>query len=114
MPVLSIGLVVGAVAGAVVAGGSLDAGFPVEVAIVRGVIGFMAVAVVGYLGELVVVTAPPRPREVKQPASQEAGAHEASGQAAAPRLIAGARALDESPDEESNADEADVDLRPAA
>ena len=113
MPVLSIGLVIGAVIGAFVAGGSLDAGFPVEVAIVRGVIGFMAVAVAGYLGELVVVTAPPRPRQV-EPASREAGGREASEQAAAPRLIAAARALDDSPDEASNADEAGVERRPAA
>lgn len=113
MPVLSIGLVVGAVIGAFVAGGSLDAGFPVEVAIVRGVIGFMAVAVVGYLGELVVVTAPRRPRAV-EPASRDAGAREAAERTAAPRLIAAARALNDSPDEQSNAEEADVDLRPAA
>lgn len=115
MPVLSIGLVVGAVLGAFVAGGSLDRGFPVEVAIVRGVVGFMAVAVVGYLGELVVVTAPAK-REAEKPAERagEREARSAPEQAAAPRLIAAARSLDNSNDEESNADDADVDLRPAA
>ncbi|MFA7250109.1 MAG: hypothetical protein WC273_10820 [Dehalococcoidia bacterium] len=62
MAFLQMGLIIAAVAGAFVAGGALDAGFPVEVAIVRGAVAFMAVAFAGYLGELVIVTAPRRER----------------------------------------------------
>lgn len=42
------------------------AGFPPEIAIVRGVLAFMAISFVGYLGELVVVTAPPPARPSQQ------------------------------------------------
>ncbi|MGE3855638.1 MAG: hypothetical protein AB7G21_01625 [Dehalococcoidia bacterium] len=111
MAVLSIGLVVGAVSGAFVAGGALDRGFPIEVALVRGAVAFMALAFVGYLGELVVVTAPPRERAADRPTTDDAKAPtEAPERAAAPRLIAAARSVDE----DSNADDADVDVRQAA
>jgi hypothetical protein len=61
MPVLRIGLLLGALGFLYVSWASYDAGFPVEVALVRGVLSFMAVGFVAYLGELVVATAPPRP-----------------------------------------------------
>ncbi|MEI7925032.1 MAG: hypothetical protein WCI61_02405 [Chloroflexota bacterium] len=119
MTILSIALVVGAVVGAFVVGGAIDRDFPAEVALVRGALAFMAVAFVGYLGELVVVTAPKRDRAAeKKPAPAEhpedAGALETKtepqARPAPPRLMAPAPATDE----DSNEDDADVDLRPAA
>lgn len=46
---------------------STSAGYPVEVAMLRGLVVFMGVSFVAYLGELVVATAPPprRPRRVE-------------------------------------------------
>lgn len=113
MPFLSMALVIAAIAGAFVTGGALDRGFPVEVSIVRGALAFMAIAFAGYLGELVVVTAPRRERAtVKQPAQSEEPqeSHEPAARQTAPRLIAPAPLVDE----DSNEDDADVELRPAA
>lgn len=61
MPILRIGLLLGALGFLYVSWASYDAGFPVEVALVRGVLSFMALGFVAYLGELVVATAPPVP-----------------------------------------------------
>ena len=52
---------------------SILAGFPSEIAIVRGVLAFMAISFVGYLGELVVVTAPPPARLSRQDEADAAG-----------------------------------------
>lgn len=41
---------------------SLGAGYPMEVATLRGLLAFMASGTVAYLAELVVMTAPPRAR----------------------------------------------------
>ena len=38
----------------------LGAGFPVELALVRAVLAFMAVSFVAYVGELIIATAPPQ------------------------------------------------------
>lgn len=62
MAFLKLGLVLGAVTGAFVVGGALDQGFPIEVALLRGAAACMVVSFAGYLGELIVVTAPPRMR----------------------------------------------------
>lgn len=113
MPFLSVALVIAAVSGAFVSGGAIDRGFPVEVAMVRGVIAFMAVAFAGYLAELVVVTAPRRERTAgRQPAPTEDSEEpdEPAARQATPRLIAPAPLVDE----DSNEDDADVELRPAA
>jgi hypothetical protein len=112
VPFLSMALVIGAVSGAFVTGGALDRGFPVEVAMVRGAVAFMAIAFAGYLGELVVVTAPRR-EQTRKPAVPAADAeepHEPAARQTAPRLIASAALVNE----DSNQDDADVDLRPAA
>ena len=58
MPLLQVGLVVATIVCLFVAGGALDRGFPIEVALARGLAAFIAVSFMGYLGELVVVTAP--------------------------------------------------------
>ena len=62
------GLLMGAVVCLFVVGGSIEHGYPIEVATVRGLVGFMGVSLLAYVGELVVATAPPRPREVRTPA----------------------------------------------
>jgi len=107
MVMLSIALVIAAIVGAFVAGGALDRGFPVEVAIVRGAVAFALIAFTGYLSELVVVTAPPKPRA--QPAPKAAGAAEPQAPPAPPQLIAPVQQADP-----VNEEDADVDLRPAA
>ncbi len=55
-------LVLGTVACVVVTGGSLQFGYPIEVAIARGLVAFIGLSIVGYLAELVVATAPPPAR----------------------------------------------------
>ena len=59
------GLLLGAVVCLFVVGGSIDHGYPIEVAAVRGLVGFMGVSLLAYVGELVVATAPPRPRKAR-------------------------------------------------
>ena len=69
MLVMRLGLLIAAAGfvGATVA--SMQAGYPPEQALVRGLLSFMALSFVGYLGELVVVTAPPP--EVVAPAEPD-------------------------------------------
>lgn len=64
---MRLALMLGGIAALYVAGASWSAGYPPEMAVVRGVLSFMAVSFIGYLAELVVVTAP-------AVASDEAGA----------------------------------------
>ncbi|MEX1022292.1 MAG: hypothetical protein WD058_04000 [Dehalococcoidia bacterium] len=52
---------------------SAGAGYAIEVAMLRGLVAFMALAFVAYLGEIVVMTAPPaRRKAVELPAAQAA------------------------------------------
>jgi hypothetical protein len=60
---MKLGLIAGALSTVLVSWLSLEAGFPPEAAILRGLVAFMAVTFVGYLGELVVATAPRVPGE---------------------------------------------------
>lgn len=57
MAMLTLALFLGACAFLYVSWASWVGGFPPEVAVVRGVLGFMAVAVLGFIAELTVVTA---------------------------------------------------------
>ncbi len=82
MVILRVGLVVGALAFLYVAWASWSAGYPPEVASVRGIVAFIAVVIVGYVGELIVATAP----VVMPQAAQDADA--ASEAAAAPAVAA--------------------------
>jgi len=59
MPILRIGLIVGSLGFLYVTWASNQAGYPIEVALVRGVLAFMALSFVAYLGELVLATSPP-------------------------------------------------------
>ena len=58
MVLLEVSLVIATSVCFFVAGGALDRGFPIEVALARGLVAFIAVSFMGYLGELVVSTAP--------------------------------------------------------
>lgn len=72
MLVLRAGLYVAGVGALFTAWASLGAGYPAEVAILRGLVAFMAMSVLGYAGEIVVATAPPaRRREATVQAEAE-------------------------------------------
>jgi hypothetical protein len=74
MVILGAGLYLSAGLGALATWLSLGAGYPMEVAAVRGLLAFMAVGFVAYIAELVVMTAPP-------PAVRTAAAHEGADDA---------------------------------
>lgn len=87
MVILRLGLIVGSLAFLYVGWASWSAGYPPEVASVRGVVAFMAVTIVAYFGELVVATAP----EQHQPAASSTDrSTPATAGAAAPAAPAGA------------------------
>lgn len=67
MVVLKLGLYLAAAAWAWVSWASWSAGYPQEVALLRGMVAFGAVSLLAYAGELVVATAPP----IAQDASNE-------------------------------------------
>ena len=84
MAILQLGLIVGALCFLYVVWASWSAGYPPEVASLRGVVAFGAVAIVAYVGELIVVTAPG--------GEQQAAQHAAESGAAAPATAASASA----------------------
>lgn len=59
MPLLTWGLNAGALVAVVAFGASWVAGYTVEVALLRGLLGFPLVAFAAYFAELVISTAPP-------------------------------------------------------
>lgn len=59
MPFLRAGLILGALGFLYVTWASARAGYPIEIAGVRGMLAFMALSFVAYIGELVVATSPP-------------------------------------------------------
>ncbi len=59
MLILRAGLYVSALAAVYTTWASTGAGYAIEVAMLRGLLAFMAVTFVAYLAELVVLTAPP-------------------------------------------------------
>ncbi|HSG91296.1 MAG TPA: hypothetical protein VLA56_18920 [Pseudomonadales bacterium] len=50
---------------------SSSSGYPIEVAMVRGLLAFMAGSLVSYVAELIVMTAPPPQRQPRQVAHDE-------------------------------------------
>ena len=60
MAVLKLGLVLAGLAFAWVSWASWSAGYTPEIALLRGLLAFCAASVVGYVGALIVATAPPR------------------------------------------------------
>lgn len=73
MAILRIGLIVGSLGCVYVAWASERAGFPIEVALVRGMVAFLGLTFVAYLGELVVATAPPAEQPADQDEAENAG-----------------------------------------
>ena len=69
MPLMMLGLAGAGVAFLYVSWASWSAGYPPEVALLRGLLGFMATALVGYAGEFILATAPSR--AAGQPAAAE-------------------------------------------
>jgi hypothetical protein len=59
MLILRIGLYIAVGMAALATWMSASAGYPIEVAMVRGLLAFMACSLVAYFAELVVMTAPP-------------------------------------------------------
>ena len=103
MPVLTLGLAGAGIAFLYVSWASWSAGYPPEVALLRGLVGFMATALVGYAGEFIVATAPPSAAE--QPAAAQ------QPQAAAPPLAA---TQAEAPTPSGDADDTAPDELPRA
>lgn len=64
MLILRIGLYVAIAMAALATWMSASAGYPIEVAMLRGLLAFMACSLVAYFAELVVMTAPPPARPV--------------------------------------------------
>ncbi len=64
MLILRIGLYIAIAMAALATWMSSSAGYPIEVAMVRGLLAFMACSLVSYFAELVVMTAPPPVRPV--------------------------------------------------
>ncbi len=85
---MQLGLVCAGMAFLYLGWASWDAGYAPEVAIVRGFVGFMAVSLLGYVGELIVATAAPR-SEPPQRASRAAGEPASSEAAAATPVLIG-------------------------
>lgn len=59
MAVLRVGLAIAGLGFLIATVASFRAGYPLEMALVRGLLSFMALSFVAYLGELVVATTPP-------------------------------------------------------
>src|SRR5690606_25476390 len=76
MLILRAGLYVSALAAVYTTWASNGAGYAIEVAMLRGLLAFMAVTVVAYLAELVVLTAPPPRKSQGMAAGQAAGEDE--------------------------------------
>jgi hypothetical protein len=93
------GLLLGTVVCLFITGGSLDHGYPIEVAVVRGLVGFMGVSLVGYFAELVVATAPPRAAETRAPARPR----EAPAVTAGPTAVPAAQPQDHIDDDAEDA-----------
>lgn len=81
MLVLKIGLYFAAAAWCWVSWSSWSAGYPAEVALLRGMVAFGAVSFLAYLGELIVATAPPprRARVESESARPDLGAADDQG-----------------------------------
>ena len=89
MLILQLSLVLGALACLCVGWASWAAGFPLETALVRGLLAFVALSLPGYVGELIVATAPPwrRPQAGarRQPPAEARAADAAAGAQGDPR-----------------------------
>ncbi len=89
MPVLQLGLAVAGVAFVYVSWASWAAGYGPDVAVLRGLIGFMAVSLVGYIGELIIATAPPPAQQLSDQAAASEDGPAASAESGAPPAVIG-------------------------
>ncbi len=72
MAVMHLGLVVSALGFLYVGWASWSAGYTPEVAAVRALVAFMALSFVAYIGQLIVVTQPPKPAVAEEAAAEDA------------------------------------------
>jgi hypothetical protein len=96
MHVFRAGLLLSFVVGVGVTWAAWNAGDLVEIALVRGLLGMIAVAFLGYVGELVVLTAPgdlaaESELDVRRRVAGRRGASQAEAEAAISAVINGAR-----------------------
>ena len=71
MFVLRLGLMLAGVAFLYAGWASWSAGYGPEIAVVRGLVAFIAVSLVGYVGELIVATAAPPSQRSESPSSAD-------------------------------------------
>ena len=108
MPVLQLGLAFAGAAFLYISWASWAAGYGPEVAVLRGLIGFMAVSLVGYIGELIVATAPPPAQRLPEQATAPEDGPAASEESDIPPAVIGNDAGT------ASAGEGDQALTPAA
>ncbi len=89
MPVLQLALAFAGVAFLYVSWASWAAGYGPDVAVLRGLIGFMAVSLVGYVGELIIATAPPPAQRLPEQAAATDDGSAASAESAVPPAVIG-------------------------
>ncbi len=89
MPVLQLGLACAGVAFLYVSWASWAAGYGPDVAVLRGLIGFMAVSLIGYVGELIIATAPPPAQQIPEQAAAPEEGPPASAQSDIPLTVIG-------------------------
>ncbi len=78
MAVMHLGLAISGIAFLYVGWASWSAGYTPEVAAVRALVAFMAVNFVAYIGQLIVVTQPPKPAAEESEAEAEASVDDGS------------------------------------
>ncbi len=89
MPVLQLALAFAGVAFLYVSWASWAAGYGPDVAVLRGLIGFMAVSLVGYIGELIIATAPPPAQRLPEQAAAPEDGPAASVESGVPLAVIG-------------------------
>ena len=89
MPVLQLALAFAGVAFLYVSWASWAAGYGPDVAVVRGLIAFMAVSLVGYIGELIIATAPPSAQRLPEQAAAPGDEPAAPAESGVPLAVIG-------------------------
>lgn len=95
MLLLRLGLYAAAIGALYATWASSQAGYPLEVALLRGLLAFMAISAIAYIAELIVVTAPvPRGAELPYASEDADGDPDVEGDegSAAPISLAAVRA----------------------
>ncbi len=103
MPVLQLGLTFAGVAFLYVSWASWAAGYGPDVAVLRGLIAFMAVSLVGYIGELIIATAPPSAQQLSEQAAPTGDEPAAPAESGVPLAVIGNDAATAPPGEDEQA-----------